>query len=104
MYKSPIDISFTNTLKDIVEQQDAYIVREVQRMGVTVDKEELLKALKYDREQYEKGYRDAMDSITHCGDCKYSEPCKPHKKIWCPRIGRYLNADFYCAEGVKKDG
>lgn len=29
------------------------------KCGVNVDKEELLKALKYDREQYEKGYRDA---------------------------------------------
>ena len=41
--------------------------------------------------------------VVRCRDCKYSEPCKPHKKIWCPRIGRYLNADFYCAEGAKKD-
>ena len=46
---------------------------------------------------------DAIEVI-RCRDCKYSEPCKPHKKIWCPRIGRYLNADFYCAEGAKKDG
>ena len=46
---------------------------------------------------------DAIE-VVRCRDCKYSEPCKPHKKIWCPRIGRYLNADFYCAEGVKKDG
>lgn len=41
--------------------------------------------------------------VVRCRDCKYSEPCKPHKKIWCPRIGRYLNADFYCAEGAKRE-
>ena len=45
---------------------------------------------------------DAVEVI-RCHNCKYSEPCKPHKKIWCPRIGRYLNADFYCAEGAKKE-
>ena len=45
---------------------------------------------------------DAVE-VVRCKDCKYSEPCKPHKKIWCPRIGRYLNADFYCAEGAKKE-
>ena len=45
---------------------------------------------------------DAIE-VVRCHSCKYSEPCKPHKKIWCPRIGRYLNADFYCAEGAKKE-
>ena len=35
----------------------------VQRVGVTVDKEELIKALRYDRRQYENGYRDALIKI-----------------------------------------
>ena len=31
--------------------------------GIEVDKEELIKALNYDRNQYEKGYNDALDKI-----------------------------------------
>ena len=35
-------------------------------MGLDVDREELLKALKYDRGQYEKGYADGfLDSRKH---------------------------------------
>ena len=55
MYKSPIEIFQT----EIEMQMEGEILRAVQRVGVSVDKEELLKALKYDRDQYSKGYEDA---------------------------------------------
>ena len=35
----------------------------VQQYGIVVDKEELLKALQYDREQYAKGYNDALNKV-----------------------------------------
>lgn len=45
------------------------IMKAVREVGVIVDKEELLKALQYDRLQYRKGYADALnrirDEITH---------------------------------------
>ena len=34
----------------------------IHRYGIDVDKEELIKALAYDRGQYEKGYADACNS------------------------------------------
>ena len=34
----------------------------MQDIGVSVDKEELKKALRYDRQQYEKGYADAKQA------------------------------------------
>lgn len=40
------------------KQIEGEIFRAVQDVGVTVERDELIKALKYDREQYEKGYRD----------------------------------------------
>ena len=43
-------------------QLEGEVMKAVQKVGVTVDKEELLKALKYDREQYEKGYRDGLSA------------------------------------------
>ena len=38
------------------------LLKVAQEMGLVVDREELLKALKYDRGQYEKGYRRNQSS------------------------------------------
>ena len=54
MYESPIKIC----MKQIRMTQDETIVRAVQDVGIFVDKDELIKALQYDRDQYEKGYAD----------------------------------------------
>ena len=40
---------------------DGEIYKAIQRVGVFVDKEELLKALKYDRGQYDKGFNDGYE-------------------------------------------
>lgn len=39
-------------------QMEGEIMKAVQKVGVVVDKDELIKALNYDRQQYEKGYED----------------------------------------------
>ena len=54
-YKSPIELIAGNLQTRI--ENDA--VKVVQSYGFNVDKAELEKALKYDRDQYEKGYADA---------------------------------------------
>ena len=61
MYESPIKIITGNiqTQIDIVVIINE-IYRAVQNVGINVDKEELLKALKYDRGQYEKGFDDGF--------------------------------------------
>ena len=51
-YKSPIELVAGNLQTQI--ENDA--VKVVQSYGFNVDKAELEKALKYDRDQYEKGY------------------------------------------------
>ena len=42
----------------MLEQQENQVFQAIQKTGVIVDKEELQKALKYDREQYQNGYND----------------------------------------------
>ena len=62
-YQSPIELIHqgweTKVENDIFEA--------ILNYGINVDKDELIKALKYDRDQYEKGYvdgcRGAMDRI-----------------------------------------
>lgn len=56
MYESPIKV-----LRQQIETEiEAEAMKAVLRLGVVVDKEELLKALEYDRGQYQKGYQDAV--------------------------------------------
>lgn len=59
MYQSPINL-YETAMQTIVEQRENAIFAKVQdAFDVQVDKEELIRALQYDRDQYEKGYRDA---------------------------------------------
>ena len=64
MYKSPISVECEKIAREITEKQDGYIVSETIRLtGVKVDKDELIKALSYDRGQYEKGYADGKADV-----------------------------------------
>ena len=64
-YQSPIEVIQTQMRNQI----EGNIYQAVMNVGVNVDKEELLKALQYDREQYQKGYKDRDDQIVRCKDC-----------------------------------
>lgn len=66
-YQSPIELVM-GQMNIVLEGQ---ICKAVQNAGVNVDKEELLKALQYDRGQYQKGYRDRDAEIVRCKDCKW---------------------------------
>lgn len=60
MYKSPIELVVGNFQDMIIQQQENQTLQAIQKIGVNVDKEELLKALKYDRGQYSKGFNDGV--------------------------------------------
>lgn len=58
MYESPIDIIYGEMQTQIKND----VLKAVQRVSVNVNKEELLKALQYDREQYLNGYEDGLNA------------------------------------------
>lgn len=64
MYNSPITTMITEVqdavARRFAEHTENMVYEEVRQIGVHVDKNELVKALQYDRQQYEKGYADAM--------------------------------------------
>lgn len=70
MYKSPIEL----ICQGIGYEVDKGILKAVLEHGINVDKDELIRALQYDRDQYNKGYsdgkRDAADELVRCKDCK----------------------------------
>ena len=65
MYTSPIDVFITNIQTQLLEQQENQIYQAIQKCGVNVDEVELIKALNYDRNQYQKGYNDAVKEFTN---------------------------------------
>lgn len=87
MYKPPITLnqeqeSITAQIaRHANEQMESDVLKFISRYGIEVDKDELLKALRYDREQYETGFRDGYEKrdeeIVRCKDCekRYTEDC-----------------------------
>lgn len=115
-YNSPISIisqMVDEQIKEQQKQEETVIMAEITRkIGVDIDKDELIKALNYDRQQYEKGYADGrfsgrcevLSEMTHIcssqavpkerfgycdeeGTDEYKEFIKRHI---CNEIGRYL--------------
>lgn len=84
MYKSPIEI----ITDEIITSYEDEVIKAVQSHEVNCDKEELLRALQYDRDQYRKGYEDGKtDAVRHgqwitctssdhwkCSECGYRAP------------------------------
>lgn len=56
MYESPVQIGFRNLGTEI----DNFVITKIQEVVVGVDKDELIKALEYDRDQYSKGLEDGL--------------------------------------------
>lgn len=73
MYESPIKVFCTNT--ELQKLEDEAVFRAVRNLGFLIDKDELIRALRYDRDQYDKGYRDAMDSVVKCEECRHQDDC-----------------------------
>lgn len=67
MYESPIMLLKTDPMiQRVKDETDTMIFQGVARVGVHVDKDELIKALEYDRGQYEKGFHDGRMYVPPC--------------------------------------
>ena len=64
MYESPIKMIVDNIQTQMIQQEEEQLLVQVQKsLGFDIDKNELLKVLKYDRDQYEKGYKDGKNDV-----------------------------------------
>lgn len=94
-YQSPIYLIMGQMRMSL----EGEIYKAVQNVGVNVDKDELLKALQYDREQYKKGYNDRDEEIVRCKDCK-------HYDGWMQSCLNGLDGiftpDWFCADGERE--
>jgi hypothetical protein len=105
-------------MQTVMEKKENAIVAKVQTaLDVQVDKEELIRALQYDRNQYEKGYMDgkadAMAELVRCKDCKFYDGQVELADIagWtdgepyclCEEMMEYVPRKGFCHKGERKD-
>jgi len=64
MYKSPIEIF----VDDMITEYENGIVKVLQKYKISCNKEELTKALVYDRDQYKKGFEEGKASVQKIGE------------------------------------
>lgn len=82
-WKSPITKIYGDIQNDIVRQdEENYMCAITQAIGYRVDKEELIRALHYDREQYDKGYRDGAKETFIKELEKIKEEIKTNRDEW----------------------
>lgn len=115
MYKSPIEI----IQGELHTEMDGAIMKAVQQVGISVNKNELLYALAYDRSQYQLGFidgkRKAREEIVHCKDCKHQRKlfhADARRKdggyfiYWCDLVDGYSHVcldDDYCSKGERRE-
>lgn len=81
MYEPPVKL-FEQPMQAIMEARENAIFAQIQaNFHVEVDKDELVRALQYDRDQYDKGYKDgkADAAFGECGGWVSSYERLPEK-------------------------
>lgn len=95
-YQSPINV----IMERMNISYENGICKAVQDAGIDVDKNELQKALQYDRGQYQKGYADRDSEIVRCDECKYYN----ENTGACYRgIAHGFVKTFFCAYGERRE-
>jgi hypothetical protein len=88
-YKPPVQI----IQEQMLSQLDRDVMHAIQRYQIFVDKDELIKALNYDRDQYEKGFADG---------CRHNvdELCREVEKRTVEAIRAALHANRSSRDGI----
>ena len=110
MYEPPIELLITDIQHQIVKQQDEKIYEATVHFVPNVKKDELIRALQYDRNQYEKGYadgkHDVMAGLVLCEDCRQwrrnvGVADSPNGHCFCHDIE--MNGYDFCSYGERRD-
>ena len=100
MWESPVNIY--ETISDMVEKEiEENIIIEIKRqLGIDINKEELIKALQYDRNQYDKGYQDGLNADRWISiKDKLPDEEGQYLCITEPRHGRIVDIELFCSGG-----
>lgn len=64
MYESPVSMTIRRVIEDSKNAIESIVCNAAFEMGIEIDNGELLKALMYDRDQYNNGYADGKADAT----------------------------------------
>lgn len=107
MYESPIEMfSVTDYAHHINEQIESAVYEAITKVGINVNKEELIKALQYDRDQYEKGYADGLNErpeVVCCKDCKWWSNEYNSLQGRCELLQIYPTGAWFCGNAQRKE-
>ena len=82
MYKPPIEIIQHRANYDCSKQLDEAVFTAVVRADIHVERDELIKALQYDRDQYQKGFEDGKSFASQWISVKGRLP-EEEKEVLC---------------------
>lgn len=123
-YVSPIKIGYDAEPEEgwtdkigryMAGEVDNLVLQSCVKVGCHVDKDELEKALRYDRGQYEKGYEDGKrDAVVRCRECKWYSIYEAKKdgspdKRYSPSVclgeiyAKRRDPDWFCADGERRE-
>ena len=108
-WESPIKLDYTPFWEQIVDAQENAIYKAVLKVNISVDREEMVKALKYDRNQWKRGYQDgkmdAEHNIIRCRDCKYRYINGDNVVVnYCLLAHNKVQSDdWYCADAERRE-
>ncbi len=88
MYESPITIAMEEARQEAVRGLEGAVLQAVARAGVTVNREELIRALANDRASYERGYEDGCEAAS----------------VWIPVEPGHLPKDREIVLGLSRKG
>lgn len=95
-YESPIRI----IVRDLETKMENDVFQVAQSYGIEVDEDELMRALRYDRGQYEKGFDDGRKDRF----CHQIKPYKDGKRWHCGQcsiaISRYWRFCQFCGQKI----
>ena len=116
-YESPIKINFQEGIpefrtfhEEINEKLECRIMASVQeKMAIEINKPELLRALSYDRDQYNKGYEEGYQDGYRAMINERTDPAEwietDHKgtPYLCPKCQCFSNLRYYWCPWCGKD-
>ena len=95
MYESPITRYTEDIMKDVVNKEEGYLVESLHKVGFNIDTEELAKALRYDRDQYEKGFNDGrLSAESHWIPVRTRPMDSEEREYWEEHAGFTLTDDM----------
>lgn len=100
MYESPFSLQISEMCDEIAKSinndTETAVMRSIADIGINVDKEELIKALQYDRDQYNKGYSDGARFGFEAGKPKWIPVSEEPPK----EMGTYMTTVNYGEHGL----